>query len=303
MPRGWRVIDCVNMRGSLSSARGAIIVSPEDGDPVRVPTADVAVVLIGVSVSVSGGALHRLFADGVAVMLCDWRGVPEGVAFGWSDHSRIAARRRAQAALTKPRAKNAWARIVKQKIAGQSRCLSVWDESGAKFLRRLMGEVRSGDISNIEGQAARFYWSRLVGGSFVRAPGSGESINGLFDYAYAVLRGYGIRAVLSAGLEPALGMFHKNRSNPFCLVDDLLEIFRPVVDFEVSTLIRSGISRVEDCKSALVAAASVPYSKGGITVPAAFEDFAQQYGKYVEGQLKALEVPGWSADLESTQHA
>ena len=35
---------------------------------------------------------------------------------------------------------------------------------------------------------------------------------------------------MAAGLNPAYGVGHHNNLNPFCLVDDLIEPFRPVID-------------------------------------------------------------------------
>jgi CRISPR-associated protein Cas1 len=43
------------------------------------------------------------------------------------------------------------------------------------------------------------------------------------------------RAVVSAGLNPAIGIFHSKNNNPFCLIDDLMEPFRPVIDFMVKS--------------------------------------------------------------------
>jgi len=45
------------------------------------------------------------------------------------------------------------------------------------------------------------------------------------------------RAIVASGLIPSLGVFHSNRSNPFCLADDLLEPYRPYVDWRVRLLV------------------------------------------------------------------
>ena len=44
------------------------------------------------------------------------------------------------------------------------------------------------------------------------------------------------RAVCASGLHPSLGLHHHNRYNAFCLADDLMEPFRPVVDLAVVRL-------------------------------------------------------------------
>jgi CRISPR-associated protein Cas1 len=42
------------------------------------------------------------------------------------------------------------------------------------------------------------------------------------------------RAIVAAGLHPALGLYHSNRNNPFVLADDLVEVFRPRIDRAVA---------------------------------------------------------------------
>ena len=108
--------------------------------------------------------------------------------------------------------------------------------------------VKSGDPENLEAQAAQRYWPRLFGKDF-RRDRDLEGVNALLNYGYAVVRAATARAVVSSGLIPSLGVFHSNRSNPFCLADDLLEPYRPYVDWRVKLLaIEAGeyVLRLED---------------------------------------------------------
>ncbi len=100
----------------------------------------------------------------------------------------------------------------------------------------LARRVRSGDPDNLEAQAAQRYWPNLFGKEFRRDRGS-DGINALLNYGYAVMRAAIARAVVASGLIPSLGVFHSNRSNPFCLADDLLEPYRPFVDWRVRLLV------------------------------------------------------------------
>lgn len=293
----WRVIDCSRCVATIRSERGAVVVAPRDGPATRVPTADIACVLLGLQTTISGGALHKLMAHGAAVLVCDWRGVPSGAAYSWRDHGRVAARRRAQSQLSVPRQKSAWQGIVKAKIRHQARVL---DELGASGdgLRRLASGVRSGDPGNSEGRAARLYWPQVFGRIFHRDPGAGEGSNAMLDYCYTIVRGHAIRAVLAAGLEPSLGVFHRHRENMFCLADDVIEPFRPVVDLAVARLVGQGRCDVDSTRHELVAIASSPFSRSGYTIPSALEDFAQTLGRYVEGEISRLAAPTWDAEVE-----
>ena len=119
----WRIIDLTQFSGSISSKTGAIVLHPEDKPQVVLPVADVAVVLIGMGVKLSGAVLHRLTAADVWVLLCDWRGIPEAGTFAWRPHSRVAARRVAQAGMSVPKQKTAWKAVVKRKIENQAKTL------------------------------------------------------------------------------------------------------------------------------------------------------------------------------------
>ena len=52
----------------------------------------------------------------------------------------------------------------------------------------------------------------------------------MLNYGYAVLRAIVARALCASGLHPSLGVHHHNRYDTFCLADDLMEPFRPLVD-------------------------------------------------------------------------
>lgn len=41
------------------------------------------------------------------------------------------------------------------------------------------------------------------------------------------------RAIVDTGLLPVLGIFHRNKYNPYCLADDVMEPYRPLVDLLV----------------------------------------------------------------------
>src|SRR5262249_39933649 len=85
-------------------------------------------------------------------------------------------------------------------------------------------------------QGAQRYWPLLFGKDF-RRDRSADGINALLNYGYAVVRAAAARAIVASGLIPSLGVFHKNRSNPFCLADDLLEPYRPFVDWRVKLML------------------------------------------------------------------
>ena len=99
-------------------------------------------------------------------------------------------------------------------------------------LERLASKVKTGDPENLEAQAAQKYWRLLFGEQF-RRDTELEGINSLLNYGYAIIRALIARAIVGSGLHPALGLFHSNQYNGLCLADDLMEPFRPWVDYKV----------------------------------------------------------------------
>lgn len=77
----------------------------------------------------------------------------------------------------------------------------------------------------------------------------------------------------------------------FCLVDDLLEVFRPAIDLAVIELFLAGKCSVEEARADLVAIACGPFSDEGHTIPTVFQTLAQSYGRYVEGEIDKLDIP------------
>lgn len=295
MAEQWRVIDLCGFEGELRSTRGGVEVFPGKGAPTIIPVAEVAVILVGMKVALSAAVLHRLAEADVAVLFCDWRGIPEGGCYSWSDHGRVAARHRAQAEVSLPRKKNAWARLIRAKIEGQASVLENLKIQGSGELLALADQVRSGDPGNVEAQAARLYWSRALGKGVGRQPAAGQLIgaNACLDYGYSVLRGHLMRAVLAAGLAPALGVFHRGRGNAFALADDLIEPFRPAIDEVALQLPPTASPSDRSVKQLLVAAASQRFDGGGHGIPAVAEVLAQSFGRYVEGDIDRLNVLSW----------
>lgn len=295
MARGWRILDATSFEGTVGGERGRLTLTNRDGFTQKVPAEESAVLLIGDKAKITAAALYYLSKHDVVLLATDWRGIPLSGLYPWSNHGRVAARHLAQAALTLPRKKNAWMQLVRAKIIGQAATLDAVDRTAAKYLAKLAREVRSGDPANAEGTAARVYWRHLFpeADRFTRDQDGNDALNSLLNYGYTVLRGYGVRAVLSAGLSPPLGLFHRGRGNYFNLVDDLIEPFRPAIDDTVVRLGPGANLADRDVRATLVSAASQAFTSEGHRIPTVLEDLAQSVGRYVEGEVDRLEVIAW----------
>lgn len=198
-----------------------------------IPIEDLGIVILENSqIVVTQMAIIACQKNNVALVFCDDKHLPYSLLLPVSDantlHNKIL---RQQIEMTKPTKKRLWQQIVTHKIQQQSKTL---EKAGKNItqLQRLATKVKSGDPDNIEAQAAKKYWNLLFGNDFRRNiddPG----INSLLNYGYSIIRAMIARAIVGSGLHPALGVFHKNQYNGLCLADDLMEPFRPWVDWLV----------------------------------------------------------------------
>jgi CRISPR-associated protein Cas1 len=203
-------------------------------EETTIPLSDLAALIVShPQVSYTHAVLSGLAAAGATFIACDEKHLPAAMLLPLVSHSTQTERFAAQAQLSLPTGKRIWQEIVRAKLLSQARLLEERTERDWG-LGPLASRVRSGDAGNLESQAARLYWRALFG-DFHRDP-EGEGINSCLNYGYAVVRAIVARALCGAGLHPSFGVHHHNRYDAFCLADDLMEPFRPLVDRVVARL-------------------------------------------------------------------
>lgn len=187
-------------------------------------------------------ALQKLAAANVVVVFCGADYHPTSMLLPLDQHYTSGEHTRAQVAASKPLNKRLWQQTIKAKLRAQAQALDLVCDGG-EALRRLARRVRSGDPDNVEAEGARRYWPKVFTGllnGFARDR-MGESPNELLNYGYSILRSATARALVGAGLHPAFGIHHHSKYNAFCLADDLMEPYRPVVDLLVVGLLNAGV--------------------------------------------------------------
>lgn len=226
---------------------------------------DIAVMIVShPRVTYSQAVLSGLMDAGGAFITCSANRLPNGLLLPLAGNGTQTERFAAQSAASLPICKRLWKQIVRCKIASQANALVAThgDDAG---LPALIPLVKSGDPSNVEARAARRYWARLFQYRKFRRDFDADDENALLNYGYAVLRAIVGRAVCGAGLHPTIGLHHHNKYNPFCLADDLMEPFRPMVDLAVyrATLSNSNLDLTPDTKRKLVDCLCGKFGIGG----------------------------------------
>ena len=227
-----RIIEIATPGTRLNVRDRQLIISRPDHPAVSRPLEDLGVVIVDdIQATYTQATLIGILEAGGVLVTCDHKHLPTGILLSLQGSHALGGRQVLQAKMKKPFRKRVWQAIVQSKIRQQAsvlKCFTGTDCGLAAMARR----VRSGDPNNIEAQAAQRYWPRLMGAGF-RRDRDAAGANQLLNYGYTVVRASVARALTAAGLNPALGVHHHRTTNPFCLADDLIEPYRPLVDWTV----------------------------------------------------------------------
>lgn len=221
----------------LSTSKQQLLVELKDEfrTSKTIPIEDLGMVILEhPQITLTVNLLELLAENQVAVITCNSKYMPTGLFLTMEGNSEQTERMRTQFAASAPLKKQLWQQTIKAKINNQARVLERLNVSSTR-LDHLKEKVLSGDPKNCEAQAAAFYWGQIYGGNFVRTRDP-QTPNAQLNYGYAILRSIVARALTASGMFPSIGIHHKNKYNAFCLADDIMEPYRPYVDWMVLNL-------------------------------------------------------------------
>ena len=255
--------------GSRASTRtGRILVHHQGELLMSVPLERVHAVVVHGNVDLSGGLLRELLWRGLRVVFTTSLG--RVVGYATSTSSPNGASRVSQHVASASGRLDLAREFVTAKITNQATLLRRLGSvpEVANELRRLarlaVSAVSLEDLLGCEGEAASRYFAALP--SMLKGPGAlfaesfavrsrrpaRDPINSALNYAYALLLGDVIRAILAAGLDPHAGFLHSSGRNKSGLALDLCEEFRaPIADSTVIGALNNGELREHDFSNVL----------------------------------------------------
>jgi CRISPR-associated protein Cas1 len=253
----------------LSISHRQLVIERPGEDTRTVPCEDIGVLIVDhPQVTYTHSVFTALVEHGAAVVLCGPNHLPAGLLLPLDAHTTQTERHRAQAEASEGVKNRVWQLLIAAKLRQQAAVLAHFS-GGDAGLSEMARRVRPGDPDNLEAMGAQRYWPRLFGPNFRRSR-DGPPPNNLLNYGYAVLRAAVARAIAAAGLMPTLGVHHRNRGNPFCLADDLLEPYRPFVDWRVKGMVADAPAPSDldrSAKAALLSLLNETVAVGGRRLP------------------------------------
>lgn len=204
----------------------------EERTTKSLPIEDLGVIVLEhPQITLTSNLLEKLMNQQVAVITCNGKHMPSGMFLPLEGNNTQTKRIRTQLDASIPLKKQLWQQTVRSKLFNQAKVLEQLGISSNRLIY-LQNEVKSGDTTNCEAVAASHYWSQIYGGNFVRSRDP-KTPNAQLNYGYAILRSVVARALTASGMFPSIGIHHRNKYNAFCLADDIMEPYRPYVDWAV----------------------------------------------------------------------
>ncbi|WP_075980023.1 type II CRISPR-associated endonuclease Cas1 [Bacillus massilinigeriensis] len=203
---------------------------------ILIPLSDIHTIIVDNSkTNVTGRLMNKITEYHILLIFCDENHLPNVFSLGLYSHYRVYGVLSQQLNWGEEIRGEMWKKIVQIKINNQRSLLQYLnkDKNVISKLNHFSDTVEFEDETNREGLAAKIYFNELFGSNFRRERKAVDTYNAALNYGYIVLRACFARTIVAYGLHPAYGIGHRNQFNAFNLVDDCMEIFRPVIDLWV----------------------------------------------------------------------
>lgn len=248
---------------SLSRDNEAFQIVHKDGKQ-RVPAQGIKSIQISRGAQITSDAVLLAIENEIEVLFMDRTGKPIGRI--WSPkYGSISTIRKGQLAFSFSNEAVKWIRdLIRQKIENQQallimmkaeddvtqrkvqRAIRRLDDYGAK-ISKLEGDIVSDIAANLrgwEGVASNIYFEALnmfIPEHYKFAKRSQhpamDVVNSLLNYGYGLLYAKIEGALIRAGIDPYIGVFHRDDYNRPVLVYDIIELYRVWIDYVVVSLV------------------------------------------------------------------
>jgi CRISPR-associated protein Cas1 len=242
--------------------------------------------------------INKLTEFNVCTIICGIDHLPQSYILPTNGHYSSSGNLFKQIAWTDQRKELTHQIIVKYKIINQAEILKRNNKKSevVEKLYEYSTEVLPGDITNREGLAAKVYFRELFGSEFYRF--DDDPINAGLNYGYAILRSLITSLVVAKGYLPNIGIFHKGKQNRFNLSDDLIEVFRPIVDNYVYLNMYEAIELTKENREELIQLTNkkITILNRKQTISNAMNIYFDSVFSYLNGETSEIPMPGVDAD-------
>jgi CRISPR-associated protein Cas1 len=252
---------------SLSRDNEGFVIT-NNGDRQRIPVVGIDSIQISRGAQITSDAVILAIENNVQILFMDKSGNPMGRV--WSPrYGSVSSIRKGQLNFTFTKDAVAWIRnVICNKIENQQALMLMLltdSQVDSSFVEKNVGRLEDyrrkvsaldGDIVNDiaatlrgwEGQASKIYFSTL--NRFIPEPYRFEQrtqhpatdvTNAFLNYGYGLLYGKIEGSLIKAGIDPYIGVMHRDDYNRPVLVYDVIELYRVWVDYVVFSLVAQNV--------------------------------------------------------------
>ncbi len=230
----YHIVSIDAPQADLTCRDGQLVCTTEPGSPPRkLPLEDIAAIVV---TSFSARFHSHLFLEaarhGVSLIICE-RFQPVSILLPACRSADTLLTRRH---LTLPEnvRRRLWDRTIDAKCANQATLAArIAPESSST---RELARAAQARTARKEGGCAKLFWDVVAEGLRIEGFSRGRKLGGLNDllnYGYAVLLSTVLQKLYGFGLDPTIGISHAIRERSAPLAYDLMEPFRPCVDWRI----------------------------------------------------------------------
>ncbi len=264
-------------------------------DEIKIPFSDInSIIIDNNQTTITTGLINKCVEYKINLVICDYFHLPSSILLPYSGNYQTSLVLFNQLNWKKESKEYIWKEIVKAKIFNQKTVLRLTHKSTEiiDLLEKYINEVEEGDVTNREGLAAKAYFRELFGKNFNR--NEDNIINASLNYGYSIIRSQICRSLVARGLNPHFGIFHKGIGNGFNLADDLIEVYRPIVDLWVYRNINNYDIFNKDIRINLInlTTKKIRYGNSNITIINSINSFINQIIDFFEtGIISEMVIP------------
>jgi len=256
---------------SLRMKDGQFLIRTKDSRQ-QIPSSKVRTIVLSKSTIISGGAVKLALDNEIDISFIERDGMPYARVWN-SKFGSITTIRRRQLEFSESPEGSQWIReVICEKIRNQMALvqqlaqedknagphLKKTHEKFSKYLLKL-GETNTNDALDLanqmrgwEANASKLFFkslSRSLPTEFrfekrSKRPAK-DPFNAMLNYCYGILYNKIEGMMIRAGLDPHIGVFHKDQHNRPVLVFDFIEMYRHWAEYPVTQSFRKGIIREE----------------------------------------------------------
>lgn len=225
----YHILHISTPNSKLFADKGILFCETEYGELKKISLQDIrAIIVIAYGITFANHCLAKLLENDVVIMHCNNHFQPTG----WSLPLERIVRTQVfnnQIAQNKDFERQLWNQILKTKVTNQARLLDLIGNKEHNLYKLINKPLMN--EANIAKQYWQHYFSAL-GRTLKREHANAKTFeNGCLNYGYAVIKTLIYRSIIIHGLIAGLGVHHIGKYKSTPLVYDLMEPFRPFIDY------------------------------------------------------------------------